>query len=193
MQSHQDPETRAPNDPELVAACKGGSLEAYEQLYRLYEPYMKSIAYHFLRNTSDAEDAVQEAFLKIYRGMGCFQGEAAFSTWCYRILLNTCYDMMRQKRKLPTNPAGERQREDLAALAGTMDSDHPLRLTLDRCLQELSLRKRTVFLLFEIEGFTHREIAGLLDIPEGTSRTLLFDAKKDLQKALWQASIGRRT
>jgi len=153
---------------------------------------MKSLAYQLLRNTADAEDAIQETFLRAYRGMAGFRGGSSFSTWCYRVLFNTCRDMMRHKRSKRRNPEeewpGDHVLRDVSSNAG----DHALRLTLERCVAALPFRSRAVFLLFEVEGFKHREISRILEIPEGTSKTLLFEAKKGLQKAMW-LSGGRES
>lgn len=192
MQSPQSPQPGLPSDADLVAACKEGKVEAYEQLYRAHGGRMKSIAYHFLRNTSDAEDAVQEAFLKVYRSVNRFKGGAAFSTWFYRVLVNTCYDMMRRRRRRHSEPADDETSESPLDTIRTEAEDHPLRLTLEKSLLKLPFRNRTVFLLFEVEGFKHREIAELLGIPEGTSKTLLFEARRALQRTLWQSSGAGR-
>jgi len=143
---------------------------------------MKSLALNLLHDVGDAEDAVQEAFLKIYRGAKTFRGGAAFSTWIYRVTVNTCYDTMRRRKSRPAGPleAGD-GRESFAVSPG---SDHPLRLALEKSVARLNPRQRTVFLLFEVEGFTHGEIARILGIPEGTSKTFLFVAKKKLQRWL---------
>jgi len=144
---------------------------------------MKSVAMNLLGNTSDAEDAVQEAFLKLYRGLPRFKGGSLLSTWLYRILVNTCHDLGRRRARSPEVPdsasAGEGPREP-----GAPAVDHPLRLTLERLLRRLAPLPRTVFVLFEVEGFKHREIAGILAIPEGTSRYALFEARKALQTAI---------
>jgi RNA polymerase sigma-70 factor (ECF subfamily) len=145
---------------------------------------MKSIACNLLGSVSDAEDAVQECFLKVYRGAGAFRGRSSFSTWLYRILLNTCHDSMRRRRRRPEgeSPADASDaRLDLPASG----SDHPLRLELEDSLARLPERPRTVFLLAAVEGFTHREIGEVLGIPEGASRTLLFEARRELQRLLW--------
>jgi RNA polymerase sigma-70 factor (ECF subfamily) len=144
---------------------------------------MKSIAYNLLGNAADAEDAVQEAFLKIYRGAKSFRGGAAFSTWAFRVVVNTCYDALRRRRTRPAGSPLETAdgREVVPAAPG---SDHPLRLALEKSVSRLNPKHRAVFLLFEVEGFSHGEIARILGIPEGTSKTFLFDAKKKLQRWL---------
>jgi RNA polymerase sigma-70 factor, ECF subfamily len=168
---------------DLVEGCKIGSLPAYERLYLSHGPRMKSIALNLLGNTSDAEDAVQEAFLKIYRSVADFRGQSAFTTWIYRILVNTCHDMRRSrhfKQEMRSLDPGAPETD--GALLQT--ADHPMRLVLERCLNDLSPRNRTVFLLFEVEGFKHSEIAEIMGIPEGTSKNSLFDAKRELRRML---------
>lgn len=174
---------RTEGEWDLVEDCKSGSLPAYEHLYLSHAPRMKSIAFNLLGNTSDAEDAVQEAFLKIYRSVVNFRGQSAFTTWIYRILVNTCHDIRRSKhfkeQMRSVDPeAGEK--ED--ALMRT--ADHPMRLALEKCLNDLRPRDRTVFLLYEVEGFKHSEIAEIMGIPEGTSKNSLFDAKRELRRML---------
>jgi len=149
---------------------------------------MKSVAYNILGNAADAEDAMQEAFLRVYRGMGAFKGTAQLSTWMFRILVNACHDIGRQRRRRrdETELAPEDQLPASAAHAG---GDAPLRMALEKAVARLRPRHRDVFLLFEVEGFLHREIAEILDIAEGTSKALLFEARRDLQSAL---GAGRR-
>jgi RNA polymerase sigma-70 factor, ECF subfamily len=168
---------------ELLEDCRAGDLAAFEKLYEREAPRMKSVALNLLGNVGDAEDAVQETFLKIYRGAKTFRGGASFSTWIYRVTLNTCYDALRRRKSRPAGPSLESPdgRETFAAPSG---SDHPLRLALEKSVARLPPKQRAVFLLFEVEGFTHGEIARILGIPEGTSKTFLFDAKKKLQRWL---------
>ena len=151
-------------------------LSAFEALFQSHGPRMKSLALNILGNRADAEDAVQEAFLKVYRSRGDFRGEASPSTWLYRILVNTCYDMGRKRRRHPEGP--ELEETDVSRAPAI---DHPLRLTLQKALGRLPSRQRDVFLLFEVEGFKHAEIGTILGIPEGTSKSVLFDAKRALQ------------
>jgi RNA polymerase sigma-70 factor, ECF subfamily len=144
---------------------------------------MKSVALNLLANVGDAEDAVQEAFLKIYRGAKTFRGGASFSTWIYRVTVNTCYDALRRRKSRPAGASLEAE-DGREVFAAPPVSDHPLRLALESSVARLGPKYRAVFLLFEVEGFTHGEISRILGIPEGTSKTLLFDAKKKLQRWL---------
>jgi RNA polymerase sigma-70 factor (ECF subfamily) len=146
-----------------------------------------------LGNTSDAEDAVQETFLKIYRSVDRFKGESAFTTWIYRILVNASYDLMRKRQRRNPEVQEAELEPGTLELSAASPADHLLRLTLENSLKKLSDRTRTVFLLFEVEGFKHREIAEILNIPEGTSKNLLFEAKKELQRLLWKLGQSPRS
>ncbi len=166
-----------PNDDrELAAACAAGDATVFEHIYRRFGERMKSIAYHHLGNVSDAEDAVQETFLKIHRAARSFTGEAAFSTWIYRILLNTCYDALRKRKRRPR----EAPIEDAEWRAPSVDDAK--RMTLRKLLDSLPEQRRTVFTLFEIEGLSHAEIAQILNISEANSKWILFATKRELQQ-----------
>ena len=145
---------------------------------------MKSVAANILGNPADAEDAVQEAMLKAYRGASRFQGGATVSTWLYRILLNTCYDFLRQSRRRAPVEAPMPPSEVVAMSLPAGTRDHPLRLSIEKALTQLEPRERTAFLLCEVEGFSHREAGEILEVGEGASRALLFRARRHLQKAL---------
>lgn len=166
-----------PTDTELVESCKRGNIHAYERLYRLHSGRMKSLAFHLLGSHADAEDAVQEAFLKVYRSVRGFEGQSSLATWMYRILINCCYDALRKQHRSAEKPATR----EFAS-----ESKLPLKIALDRALGQLNERQRIVFLLFEVEGLRHSEIAGILDAPEGTCRSWLFEAKRELKRMLME-------
>src|SRR5436190_4159470 len=89
------------SDRQLATACASGDTSVFEDLYRNHADRMKSIAFNHLGNVSDAEDAVQETFIKVHRAAASYNGEAAFTTSLYRILINTCYDMLRRRKRSP--------------------------------------------------------------------------------------------
>jgi RNA polymerase sigma-70 factor (ECF subfamily) len=156
------------------------NVEAFEELYRTQGRRMKSLAFNMLGSVADAEDAVQEAFLRAYRSWPEFRGQAALSTWTYRILFNACYDIGRLRGKRRE----EAWEDHPAADPPAPSHDHPLRATLERAIGRLKPRQREVFLLFEVEGFKHGEIAEILQIPEGTSKAALFDARRELRELI---------
>ena len=162
-----------------MEGLRQGSLPAFERLYALHGDRMKSIAANLLGSTADAEDAVQESFLKAYRGAAAFRSGASVATWLYRILVNTCYDQIRRRSRRAEAPLPAK-----LAFASPGESDHPLRLAIQAELSRLPASERAAFLLCEVEGFSHREAAEILEIPEATSRTLLFRARRRLQQAL---------
>jgi len=172
-------ETFSVSDLDLARRCADGDPAAFESIYHAHAERMKSIAYHHLGNVADAEDAVQESFLKIHRAASTYTGEAAFSTWLYRILVNTCYDAMRRRRRRPQ----EAPIDDMITLTRAASNvDDAKRLMLARLLRELPEQRRTVFVLFEIEGFSHAEIAAIAGISEANSKWILFSTKKQLQE-----------
>jgi len=169
-----------PTDEELVESCKRGNLRAFERLYELHAGRMKSLAYHLLGSRADAEDTVQEAFLKVYRAVRGFEGQSSLATWIYRILINCCYDAMRKRERMKERPA----QSDFKS-----DSNLPLKIALEHALGLLNERQRIVFLMFEVEGLKHSEIAGILEVPEGTSRSWLFEAKRELKRTLMESRV----
>lgn len=170
-------------DAQLAARCQRGDLAGYERLYALHGARMKNTARNLLGNASDAEDAVQETFLKMQRGISSFRGQSSFVTWTYRILINTCYDARRSRmrKKEVSNDENEESPRPEPRAPGA----HPsLRMALERALAGLTKHQRDVFLLYEVEGFHHAEIAGMLDITETASKNTLFQAKKNLRQVL---------
>lgn len=175
----QPPPRMSEDDLRLARACADGDSEVFASIYRRHGERMKSIAYHQLGNVSDAEDAVQETFLKVHRAAASYNGEAAFTTWLFRILINTCYDMLRKRsRRIRETPIDDVVSGSRAGSA----VDDVKRLALRKLLSDLPEQRRTVFSLFEIEGLSHAEIAGILDITEGNSKWILFSTKKQLQE-----------
>ena len=170
-------------DAELAARCRAGDLSGYERLYALHGARMKNVARNLLGNPVDAEDAVQETFLKVQRSIGGFRGQSSFVTWTYRILINTCYDARRsrvRKKEVANDDSEDSPRPEPRAPGA-----HPsLRMALERALAGLTKHQRDVFLLYEVEGFPHREIAGMLEITETASKNTLFQAKRNLRQVL---------
>jgi RNA polymerase sigma-70 factor, ECF subfamily len=170
-------------DTALAAACQSGDLRAYERLYALHGARMKNLARNLLGNPLDAEDAVQETFLKVQRSIASFRGQSSFVTWTFRILVNSCHDARRRrlrKKEVSSDDTEESPRPEPRA-PGT----HPsLRLALERALAKLTRHQRDVFLLYEVEGFRHAEIAATLEISETASKNTLFQAKKNLRQML---------
>src|SRR6516164_5376591 len=154
--------------------AENGRLAELEQLYRSHSGRLKSIAWHMLGNRQDAEDAVQETFVKAYRALDGFQGQSGIGTWLCRILINLCHDL-RRRRGREADPE-----EPALAKCAAPGREPSLKVALEAALRRIPPRHRMVFLMFEAEGMRHAEIAQALEIPEGTSKAWLFEAKKEL-------------
>jgi RNA polymerase sigma-70 factor (ECF subfamily) len=126
-------------------------------------------------NRQDAEDAVQETFLKLYRAIQGFQGQSSIGTWLCRIVINVCYDLARKRQRETEAPTDRHPAPNHQAA---------LRVALQDALRRINPRHRMVFLLFEVEGLRHAEIASILGVPEGTSKAWLFEARKELKRLL---------
>jgi RNA polymerase sigma-70 factor (ECF subfamily) len=170
-------------DAAPAAACRSGDLRAYERLYAMHGARMKNLARNVLGNPIDAEDAVQDTFLKVQRSIASFRGQSSFVTWTYRILINTCYDARRSR--LRKKEVANDESEETPRLEPGAPGAHPtLRMALERALEKLTRHQRDVFLLYEVEGFRHAEIAGMLEMTETASKNTLFQAKKNLRQML---------
>ena len=146
---------------------------------------MKNLARNVLGSAADAEDAVQETFLKVQRSIASFRGQSSFVTWTYRILINTCYDARRSRLRKKEVTATSEDEEETPRMEPRAPGAHPsLRMALERALAKLTRHQRDVFLLYEVEGFRHAEIAAMLEITETASKNTLFQAKRNLREML---------
>ena len=175
----------ASEDAALAAACQSGDLRGYERLYATHGARMKNLARNVLGSSADAEDAVQETFLKVQRSIATFRGQSSFVTWTYRILINTCYDARRSRLRKKEVAATSEGEEETPRMEPRAPGAHPsLRMALERALGKLTRHQRDVFLLYEVEGFRHAEIAAMLEITETASKNTLFQAKRNLREML---------
>lgn len=180
------------SDAELVHLAKQGSREALEQLLRRYERFGILIAQRFMRHPEDVEDAVQQAFIKVMRGIRYFDGRSAFSTWLFRIIRNTCLDVLRAKRlHLPLEPAGRDDGDDLTPEAASLAPGpeeicerRELSALVHRAVRELPEYQRTVLLLHYMEDLSIGQIAARLSVKPVTVRTRLHRARERLRDIL---------
>jgi RNA polymerase sigma-70 factor (ECF subfamily) len=193
-------------DEELVARANAGDLESFNQLVTRWERPIYALAYRTLGREEDARDVVQEAFLRAYRGLRGFKGQAKFSSWLYRITLNLCRDWIRRERRAPlvqvpegTDPvdlADQRAAptESVEDLVGRREMSR----AVARAMTELPEEQRTAILLKEYHGLTFQEIADMLDCPLSTVKTRLYQGLTMLRRRLErrqaeEASLRRAT
>jgi RNA polymerase sigma-70 factor, ECF subfamily len=189
-------------DEELVSRSMGGDPESFNQLIRRWERPIYALAYRTIGREDDARDVVQETFLRAFRGLSGFKGQAKFSSWLYRITLNLCRDWMRRQRRTPViaTPDGV----DLVELAGESETVETadaavvrkdLSRAVARAMAALPEEQRAAIVLKEYHDLTFQEIADLLGCPLSTVKTRLYQGLTVLRKELERSGIhsGTRT
>jgi len=184
-------------DQELVDKAKGGDARAFRSLVELHQSRLFAVAYGMLRDRDDAMDVVQDSFIKAHKKLAEFEGNAAFSTWLYRICVNLCIDKKRaeaRRRKVDLDDAmaADDSLYADADVTGRLSGSNPLKTSTDkelgkeigRALGELSEDHKAILLLREVEGMSYEEIAETLGIPRGTVMSRLFHARKNMQRQL---------
>lgn len=189
------PGADVPPDDELVRRAQAGDTDAYAVLVRRYFDRIFGLVYNMIGHRQDAEDLVQTIFVRAYRALRRFRGDSSFSTWIYRIALNTSYTAaVRRRRRADDISLAELEKEGgwepPAMSAGSLDSPRrrvslqELQHRLNEALQSLSEEHRQVVVLHDIQGWRHEEIARALNLPVGTVRSRLFYARRHLQEQL---------
>lgn len=154
-----------------------------EALYQRFSPRMYAVCLRYAGNTEEAEDILQEGFVKVFRKLESFRNEGSFEGWIRRIFVNTAIEHFRRKKYLL--PVTEKEENTLEARNTSVLDDLSAR-DIMAIVQELSPGYRTVFNLYVVDGFTHKEIADILGISEGTSKSQLSRAKVILQEKVKQ-------
>jgi RNA polymerase sigma factor (sigma-70 family) len=170
-------------ESDLIQGCLDGKTRMQELLYRQFAPKMYAVCLRYSGQPEDAQDILQEGFVKVYRNLARFRGEGSFEGWMRRIFVNTAIEHYRRSVKMyPVTETQENQVEDRNWSAFDKLSVKDLM----KLIQGLSPGYRTVFNLYVVEGYTHREIAEMLGISEGTSKSQLARAKAILQHLITQ-------
>lgn len=176
---------RNQNIPEsdLIVGCLAGNRRMQEELYRRFSPRMYAVCLRYAGNAEEAEDILQEGFIKVFKKLDSFRSEGSFEGWVRRIFVNTAIEHFRRKRYLM--PVTEKEENTIEGKYLSVLDDLAARdiMTL---VQELSPGYRTVFNMYVVEGYTHKEIADMLGISEGTSKSQLSRAKVILQDMVKQ-------
>ena len=179
-------------DVELVRLAQANDARAFEALVVKYQRRVARHVARYLKSAADVEDAVQETFIRAYRGLAAFRGESAFYTWVYRIAANVAIrHLQRQPQHVPLGDDAPEERAD-AFQPGVSDSEQPERTliaaqtadTVQRALAKLQPDLAAALLLYEVESKPYAEIATMLGIPIGTVRTRIFRAREFIAKRL---------
>ena len=178
-------------DEELVARTVAGDAESFNQLIKRWERPIYALAYRTIGRDEDARDVCQEAFLRAFRALPGFKGQAKFSSWLYRITLNLCRDWMRRQRRSPIVSAPEGvDVVELASEQGPVESiedlvaRNQLSKTVAEAMRFLPEEQRTAIILKEYHGLTFQEIADLQGCPLSTVKTRLYQGLSVLRRRL---------
>jgi RNA polymerase sigma-70 factor, ECF subfamily len=170
----------------LVERCRQGDLGAFEELYQAHAGKLFSVACRILGNPSDAEDLLQEIFLSAHRKLDGFRGDSALGTWLYRLATNHCLDYLRS-RGARMNQVTDGLDDDpvpVAAAGRGLAEQTVTKMDLERALARLPDGCRAAFVLHDVEGLEHREVAEALGIAEGTSKSQVHKARQRLRALL---------
>jgi RNA polymerase sigma-70 factor (ECF subfamily) len=192
-ESRTEPGDEIP-DRELVAQSRQGDTSAYSELVRRYQRKIYALVYNMTSNKEDAEDLVQDVFVKAYASLKNFKGDSSFYTWVYRIAVNRTINFVKQRRRR-TGVSLDNMDEGVErdpAYVELVARESPVRdasigelqIKLNAALQKLSEKHRAVVVLHDIQGVPHDEIARMLGTSQGTVRSRLFYARQQLQNEL---------
>jgi len=178
-------------EAEAIRRAQAGDSAAFDFLYHLHSRRVYALCLRMVNNPADAEDLMQEAFLQLFRKIGTFRGESAFSTWLHRMTVNVVLMRLR-KKSLPTDSLeetldpdaeGSSPKRDVGApdlrLSGAVD-----RVNLERSIEQLPPGYRTIFVLHDVQGYEHNEIANIMGCSVGNSKSQLHKARTRLRELL---------
>jgi len=179
-------QSQSASDLELARAAAAGDAEAFERLYRQFYRRVYSLALRMLGNAAQAEDLTQEVFLQVYQKIGGFRGDSAFTTWLHRLTVNQVLMHFRKRGVKLERAAEESDFENVieTPLQSTRRISIIDRLALDKAISQLPPGYRSAFVLHDVEGYEHEEIAGMLGISVGTSKSQLHKARMRMRKLL---------
>lgn len=179
------------SEKDLVARSRSGDTAAFERLYRVHVGRVHAVCLRMLGDRGRAEEATQDAFVRAWQRLGSFRGDSAFGSWLYRLAANVAVDRLRHERRHEAGVedwSGEGQDPDgaptRAADLAPAASRRGAAIDLERAIRTLPPRARAVFVLHDVEGYRHGEIAALTGVAEGTSKAQLHRARRLLREAL---------
>ncbi|MGZ5191953.1 MAG: RNA polymerase sigma factor [Flavisolibacter sp.] len=166
------------SESDLIEGCLRGERKMQHELYQRYAPKMYGVCLRYAGNAEEAEDILQEGFIKVFNKMSSYRGDGSFEGWIRRVFVNTAIEHFRKKTYL--QPITETEENTIEGKYLSV-LDHLAEKDIIQLVQQLSPGYRTVFNMYVVEGYTHRQIAEILEISEGTSKSQLSRAKIILQ------------
>jgi RNA polymerase sigma-70 factor, ECF subfamily len=178
------------SEAEAIRQAKDGAAAAFEYLYKLHCGRVYSVCMRMIKNSAEAEDLTQQAFLHLFRKIGTFRGESRFSTWLHRVTVNLVLMYLRRKKStelLAEDLESYSSNEENPRVDGSSDTSMLSaidRFTLMRAVRKLPSGCKQIFLMYDVMGYEHREIARLLSCSTGCSKSQLHKARKRLRRLL---------
>lgn len=190
MNSDENRDTGGMAETEAIAQAKEGSAAAFEYLYKLHCKRVYNLCLRMIKNSAEAEDLAQQAFLQVFRRIGTFRGESGFSTWLHRVTVNTVLMYLRRRKSteilledLEFPGSDEESPSEYGSndtsILGALD-----RINLKRAISKLPRGYKRLFLLYDVLGYKHREIGALLGCSTGSSKSQLHKARRRLRQLL---------
>jgi RNA polymerase sigma-70 factor, ECF subfamily len=182
-----------PTDFELAQNSAAGDTAAFEEIYHRHFRRVYALCLRMMGNPTEAEDMTQEVFLQLFNKIGMFRGDSAFTTWLHRMTVNQVL-MHFRKRSTRSEKITDEGETPVQIVQGTANPNKmPVvdRIALERALQQLPTGYRTVFVLHDIEGYEHYEVADMLGIAEGTSKSQLHKARLKLRQLIKQEAASK--
>lgn len=173
-------------DIELTRVAANGNMAAFEEIYKRHHRRVYSVCLRMLQNTSEAEDLTQDVFIQLYRKIGSFRGDSAFTTWLHRMTVNQVL-MHFRKRSVKyerTTEEGETPEQVVSGSTNPHRMQIVDKIALESAIEQLPTGYKNVFVLHDVEGFEHEEVARILGCSVGTSKSQLHKARLKLQKLL---------
>jgi RNA polymerase sigma-70 factor (ECF subfamily) len=173
-------------DLELARRCRQGDADAFEEVYRAHAGRLYSLLVRMAGSAEEAEDLLQDVFLLAYRKLDGFRGDSSLGTWLYRMAVNHCLDFLRGRQTRMARVTASLDDESAAEPAASTPAvpEAVSRVDLERAIAQLPAGCRTAFVLHDVEGFEHNEIAKLLGVSEGTSKSQVHKARMKLRAML---------
>ena len=169
-------------DAELVARCRAGDSDAFEALYREHSPRLYALARRMTGSSQESEDLLQDIFLQAHRKLDSYRGDAALGTWLYRLAIRQCLDFLRSRHGRMS--AASTSLADDGPHMPSIRETPGARIDIERAVAQLPPGCRTAFVLHDVEGLEHKQIAEMLGVTESTSKSQVFKARMKLRAML---------
>lgn len=193
VEAEQLEDVSSANDFQLAKSAAKGDMAAFEEIYQRHHRRVYSICLRMLQNASEAEDLTQDVFIQLYRKIGSFRGDSAFTTWLHRMTVNQVL-MHFRKRTVKFEKTTEEGETPIQIVPGTERADKmPIvdKIALENAIEQLPNGYKNVFVLHDVEGFEHEEVARILGCSVGTSKSQLHKARLKLRKLLGKKANPR--